>query len=576
MSTQKRLIETYQKAQKKLVEIIKRKQTYGSATAYERSLLRQIQKELKKLKKSSKALVEQLVKENYKTGLQSLIDDLIKDDTAPRLFNMFSGLNTSQIELITQNANIDLNKAINIVGRRVQDAVREAGVEATAEKLTTGQTIREMQKNLQDKLKQQNLIAVEYANGTKMPIEKYAETVARSTTAETQNKAKVIQGQDWGYDLVRFTEHSPTCGVCSMYQGRVYALTKEAANGKYKGSKGQELHFPYLYDTALISGYSTIHPNCRHRLSVLPAGAYTAAEMEEFSRKSMQPFEDMRSDKERKAYAQEQAVKRKRNESRKQYEKIKTALPNDAPKTFAAFVKMKSAKSERYKELLKDYRTVIGIAKEQESGIINDSNSNYYTITDKAINSVPLVKVDGFTDEQNYLLQEAHKQLLQKAKTEKLGVEMSAVYDMDMKQIGKTRTEHNVGRVGIDNPSEPYIGIHNHGSDETFSISDIEGFIRRNNMRMLTVVGSKGSIYILKKSDKCDIIGFFDHLSSEKEIPIFKGNTYNEILKSKTFISDLNPEETVALKNIIKQFSLNILKEVENYGVKYLQFPITT
>lgn len=576
MSTQKKLIEAYQKAQKKLVEIIQRKQTYGSATAYERSLLRQIQKELKKLKKSSKALVEQLIKENYKTGLQGLIDDLLQDNTAPRLFNMFSGLNTSQIELINQNANIDLNKAINIVGRRVHDAVREAGIEATAEKLTTGQTVREMQKNLKKKLEQQNLTAIEYANGTKMPIEKYAETVARSTTAETQNKAKVIQGQDWGYDLVRFTEHSPTCEVCSMYQGRVYALTKEAANGKYKGSKGQALHFPYLYDTALISGYSTIHPNCRHRLSVLPAGAYTAAEMEDFSRKSMQPFKDMRSDQERKAYAQEQTVKRKRNESRKQYEKIKTVLPNDTPKTFAAFVKMKSAKSERYKELLKDYRTVMGIANHQESGIINDSNSNYYTITDKAINSVPLVKVDGFTDEQNYLLQEAHKQLLQKAKKEKLGVEMSAVYDMDMKQIGKTRTEHNVGRVGIDNPSEPYIGIHNHGSDETFSISDIEGFIRRNNMRTLTVVGNKGSIYILKKSDKCDIIGFFDYLSSEKEIPIFKGNTYNEILKSKTFISDLNPEETVALKNIIKQFSLNILKEVENYGVKYLQFPITT
>lgn len=73
----------------------------------------------------------------------------------------------------------------------------------------------------------------------------------------------------------------------------------------------------------------------------------------------MQPFEDMRSDKERKAYAKEQEVKRKRNESRKQYEKIKTVLPNDAPKTFAAFVKMKSAKSERYKELLKDYRIVM-------------------------------------------------------------------------------------------------------------------------------------------------------------------------------------------------------------------------
>ena len=571
MSTQKKLIETYQKAQKKLVEIIQRKQAHGSAASYERSLLRQIQKELKKLKKSSKALVEQLVKENYKIGLQSLIDDLIKDDTAPRLFNMFSGLNTSQIELITHNANIDLNKSINIVGRRMQDAVREAGVEATAEKLTTGQTIREMQKNLQDKLKQQNLTAIEYANGTKMPIEKYAETVARSTTAETQNKAKVIQGQDWGYDLVRFTEHSPTCEVCSMYQGRVYALTKEAANGKYKGSKGQELHFPYLYDTALISGYSTIHPNCRHRLSVLPAGAYTAAEMEDFSRKSMQPFEDMRSDKERKAYAQEQAVKRKRNESRKQYEKIKTVLPNDAPKTFAAFVKMKSAKSERYKELLKDYRTVIGIAKEQESGIINDSNSNYYTITDKAINSVPLVKVDGFTDEQNYLLQEAHKHLLQKAKTEKLGVEMSAVYDMDMKQIGKTRTEHNVGRVGIDNPSEPYIGIHNHGSDETFSISDIEGFIRRNNMRMLTVVGNKGSLYIIQKSDNYDEIGFSSYLVKQKQKNIFEEYSFAQIISNQSIISNFSQDKVELLKTVIKQFSADTLEEAKNYGIKYFQ-----
>lgn len=571
MSTQKKLIETYQKAQKKLVEIIQRKQAYGSATAYERSLLRQIQKELKKLKKSSKALVEQLIKENYKTGLQSLIDDLLQDNTAPKLFNMFSGLNTSQIELITQNANIDLNKSINIVGRRMQDAVREAGIEATAEKLTTGQTIREMQKNLEKKLEQQNLTAVEYANGTKMPIEKYAETVARSTTAETQNKAKVIQGQDWGYDLVRFTEHSPTCEVCSMYQGRVYALTKEAANGKYKGSKGQALHFPYLYDTALISGYSTIHPNCRHRLSVLPAGAYTAAEMEEFSRKSMQPFEDMRSDKERKAYAQEQAVKRKRNESRKQYEKIKTVLPNDAPKTFAAFVKMKSAKSERYKELLKDYRTVIGIAKEQESGIINDSNSNYYTITDKAINSVPLVKVDGFTDEQNYLLQEAHKHLLQKAKTEKLGVEMSAVYDMDMKQIGKTRTEHNVGRVGIDNPSEPYIGIHNHGSDETFSISDIEGFIRRNNMRMLTVVGNKGSLYIIQKSDNYDEIGFSSYLVKQKQKNIFEEYSFAQIISNQSIISNFSQDKVELLKTVIKQFSADTLEEAKNYGIKYFQ-----
>ena len=508
MSTQKKLIETYQKAQKKLVEIIQRKQAHGSVTSYERSLLRQIQKELKKLKKSSKALVEQLVKENYKTGLQSLIDDLIKDDTAPRLFNMFSGLNTSQIELITQNANIDLNKAINIVGRRVQDAVREAGVEATAEKLTTGQTIREMQKNLQDKLKQQNLIAVEYANGTKMPIEKYAETVARSTTAETQNKAKVIQGQDWGYDLVRFTEHSPTCEVCSMYQGRVYALTKEAANGKYKGSKGQALHFPYLYDTALISGYSTIHPNCRHRLSVLPAGAYTAAEMEDFSRKSMQPFEDMRSDQERKAYAKEQEVKRKRNESRKQYEKIKVALPNEVPKTFAAFVKMKAAKSERYKELLKDYRTVMGIAKQQESGIIEEKSRKPITkISDNAIESVPKVLIDGYTDEQCIEIQKQHKELLDYSRTHNEDKEVAFVFRRDLAD----RTEFNGEDdkldfgAGIIGKGNDLLVMHNHPRNSSYSTTDIDFFGANDNVKTLSIVKNNGKVEILTKGDNFDV-----------------------------------------------------------------------
>lgn len=508
MSTQKKLIETYQKAQKKLVEIIQRKQAYGSAAAYERSLLRQVQKELKKLKKSSKALVEQLIKENYKTGLQSLIDDLLQDNTAPRLFNMFSGLNASQIELITQNANIDLNKAINIVGRRVQDAVREAGIEATAEKLTTGQTIREMQKNLQDKLKQQNLTAVEYANGTKMPIEKYAETVARSTTAETQNKAKVIQGQDWGYDLVRFTEHSPTCEVCSMYQGRVYALTKEAANGKYKGSKGQELHFPYLYDTALISGYSTIHPNCRHRLSVLPAGAYTAAEMEDFSRKSMQPFEDMRSDQERKAYAKEQAVKRKRNESRKQYEKIKVALPNEVPKTFAAFVKMKAAKSERYKELLKDYRTVMGIAKQQESGIIEEKSRKPITkISDNAIESVPKVLIDGYTDEQCIEIQKQHKELLDYSRTHNEDKEVAFVFRRDLAD----RTEFNGEDdkldfgAGIIGKGNDLLVMHNHPRNSSYSTTDIDFFGANDNVKTLSIVKNNGKVEILTKGDNFDV-----------------------------------------------------------------------
>lgn len=228
-----------------------------------------------------------------------------------------------------------------------------------------------MQKSLTEIFKAQNVMSVPYKNGTNMPIKKYAEMTARSTTAETQNKAQTTQGKDWGYDLVKMTTHSPTCPICAMYQGRVYAITKEAANGKYKTKDGTVLKFPYLYETAFVKGYETIHPNCRHRISIFPPKAYTSKELLAYSQKSTAPFEDTRTDKERKAYAEDQAVKRRRNENYKQYERIKAMLPNDAPKSFAGFVRMKQANSEKYQELMSDYRYVTKVAKFQNDGIID-------------------------------------------------------------------------------------------------------------------------------------------------------------------------------------------------------------
>ncbi len=264
------------------------------------------------------------------------------------------------------------------MGRRIEDSIREAAIEATGEKLTTGQTVRQMQKNLLDKLSRQDITAVPYKNGVQMPLRKYADMAARSTTAETQNTAKVTQGNKWGYDLVQMTTHSPTCAVCSMYQGRVYATTREAANGKYKFRDGTMLRFPYLYDTAFASGYNTIHPNCRHRISLFAIRAYTNSELRHYANISNAPFEDTRSDEERKAYAKGQAEKRRKNAAYKQYERIKAALPDTAPKSFAGFVRMKATNSENYQNLMRDFRYVSRIANEQNGGIIEAGSDAMY------------------------------------------------------------------------------------------------------------------------------------------------------------------------------------------------------
>lgn len=365
------LAKLYTKAEAQLIKTIKQKTAHGNATAYERSLLSQVDEQIKALQKSSDKMVQKLVKSSYRIGLDKLMQDISVDKFAPSTYNLMSGLNTNQINIIVDNITQQLNQAIATVGRRCDDYIRQAALSATAKKLTTGQTVRQMQRELEANLAKVNITSIEYANGTEHNIKDYATMVARTTTAETQNTAQLVQGNAWGYDLVRMTSHSPTCEVCAMYQDRVYATTKEAANGKYKDKNGNPLLFPYIYDTVFVDGYDTVHPNCRHRFSIFPANAYTLDELAEFSRKSMQPFKDTRSDEERKAYAKEQAIKRKRNESRRQYEDVKRYLPDQAPKTFAGWQRMKSTNSQRYQDLMEDYRTTKKtIANSEQSSII--------------------------------------------------------------------------------------------------------------------------------------------------------------------------------------------------------------
>lgn len=365
ITTPEQLVQIYIDAEQKLIDIIMKKQRASSAAAYEKSLLKQIDEELQKLRTTSAKRVTELVEYYYESGLQQLVEELssIGENCT---YDMMSRLNKEQVEIIARNTTGNLNKANKMIGRRIQDTVRKVTLKASAEKLTTGQTIKQMQKSLTKALENEQLTSVTYSNGNKMPISKYAEMAARSTAAETQNSAQLVQAKDWGYDLVKMTSHSPTCAVCAKYQGRVYATTKQAANGKYRDKDGRLIKFPYIYDTVLVKGYDTVHPNCRHRFSIYPPHAYTTDELSAMSRRSMREFTDDRSDAERKAYAEEQAEKRRKNENLKQYEKLRTAFPDDAPKSYAGFVRMKNSKSERYNNLMSDYRKLLAQSRKND------------------------------------------------------------------------------------------------------------------------------------------------------------------------------------------------------------------
>ncbi|MEE1075875.1 MAG: phage minor capsid protein [Acutalibacteraceae bacterium] len=558
------LAKLYTEAEAKLIKIIKRKVRYGNATVYERSLLRQIDEQIEILRKSSDKLVQELVKSNYKKGLDQLLKDISPDKTAPHSYNLMSRLNVNQINIIVDNITQQLNQAIATVGRRCSDYIRQITLEATAKKLTQGQTVRQMQKELEAQLEESNITSISYANGAKHNIKDYASMVARTTTAETQNTAQVVQGNAWGYDLVRMTSHYPTCKVCAMYQGRVYALTKEAANGKYKDKNGKPLGFAYLYDTALVDGYNTIHPNCRHRFAILPARAYTLDELAEFSRQSMQPFEDTRSDEERKAYAKEQAIKRKRNESRRQYEKfksdfpdqapktfavwqrkrnksrrqyedVKRSLPDQAPKTFAVWWRMESANSQRYQDLMDDYRTSQkSVDNSAESGISGKehSASESNTVDLKYISSKEyhskFIGLTGDTKVDERIYEQSKAMLIHRSKTDK---EDMCLIDSRNGNIAGRQT-NSKSDFGVDYndsiknaiskyPRDTLISIHNHPTNNPPTGSDIVSN-GGNGYKFGIVVTHNGKVFTYKAGNKP-----FTATSFGKTVDKYRGGEYN-------------------------------------------------
>lgn len=154
-------------------------------------------------------------------------------------------------------------------------------------------------------------IAVTYSNGTKMPTDKYAEMLARTTRIETHNIAMLGKALDDGNDLVECSIISPTCTTCAIYQGRIYSIS------------GNTPGYPALYKTAFRNGYSCIHPNCRHQFFPYNPKFHTAEERAQLEKDTRRPMdEEKQSDSARSAYARSQMQMRQWNKEMNEFSKM--------------------------------------------------------------------------------------------------------------------------------------------------------------------------------------------------------------------------------------------------------------
>lgn len=383
MTVQERLLKQYRKSYEALLERIAQKEARGSWTGFERQLLREIEKAVKELDQATAREFPKLVEEAYTKATADAADILSRAHATPMLGG---GLNRRAMALLMQNAVDAMVSANHYFGRHVQDSIRQIGLDAVAEKLSTGQTIRQAQKRIVEQLTQDGMQAVVGTSGRKMRLETYAELVARTTTRETTNTATVDTARQWGNDLVKFTTHYPTCEVCAPVQGRVFSIS------------GQDQHFPALNSVpGFDRGFKTIHPNCRHVLVPIVWALCSEEEKARYRADAGKPVKgDTRLQKEVERYNRAQEINRQRWADRRQYERYKARLGDDAPKNFSGFRAMKRAGSEKWVDLQQKYKRVgrenaiIKAAREtggRHSGKYADASSWSDTSVQKAANS---------------------------------------------------------------------------------------------------------------------------------------------------------------------------------------------
>ena len=249
----KQLIKLYIRAEKRLINIISTKTVKGQVTDFYESMLTEIKVVLMKLQIQSAKLSKDIVNELYLEAYEKAIRDL----QIANIGDGYSKLHEDAIEILTNNLINNFAEVNYQVGRKIEDTIRDIGLTNTQLKFATGQTIKELQKELREALINEGIGGITDKLGRVIPFVVYAELLSKSIVAETQNTSVLNVAKEYDKDLVKMTEHNSACQVCQKYEGRIYSIS------------GKDKRYPKLKSIpGFNKGYNNIHPRCRHRISV--------------------------------------------------------------------------------------------------------------------------------------------------------------------------------------------------------------------------------------------------------------------------------------------------------------------
>lgn len=364
-----RLIRLYLKAETDIINEIGRLRSQGLTDYHAVAALERVQAILRSLENDCWEYVPRMVEAQFYVRhpeARAVPGETVeKHLTGYRNAQTLTSTQTDLVQRLTMNLMGQLTEASatvlsglqsGLIGRVEPDIYRKVGLEQVALQQAVGKGVNQSVPQFIDALRREGVTAFTDKAGRNWSLHTYCTMVSRSTSRQAEILS--VLTADPEHDLYRISSHGTTCGLCAPYEGRVYSKSGtdpdfpplSAAFGKIDPNGPDDLSNSWL----------NIHPNCLHALLRWSPAGRTPEEIEQikrFSDPKTNPFtRDPRSEAQIAAYRKKEQSRRKWLEQYRQWEKYRTALGDEVPKTFATFQKHKLAGDEKYQKWVKAFR----------------------------------------------------------------------------------------------------------------------------------------------------------------------------------------------------------------------------
>ncbi|PKH09853.1 phage minor capsid protein [Planomicrobium sp. MB-3u-38] len=329
------LIALYEQSSQNILEVI-HSISDGLSKRRQLELLQQAQTIVAEAQGESSELILDIIEAAYKLGSSETVEELKVQGVRNVQGNFSTAIHREAVQNITDDMFYTILEATDHMTADVKGRLEEITRRANQRSLIEGQTRREATALAVAEATERGITGIITANGARVPVDKYLAGTIQYFQRKAHVDGAINRMTENGQDLLYVNSVGITCSICAQYQGRVYSIS------------GNDRRFPRL------DRRPPYHGHCVHSAYPWNEEYQTAADVSEMLITSNRPFVDNRSEANIKKYEEMQLTTSRKNETRKQWMRYKSRMP-DLPdlKTFASH---KARNTQKFRDWQEDFR----------------------------------------------------------------------------------------------------------------------------------------------------------------------------------------------------------------------------